>query len=321
MIGRKVIGHISHFVFVRKLLCKTMRYWLLGLLLILGVNAHAAQHETILAGRRVVYWSPDKPGFTKAPIILFSHGFTGCAEQSTFLTTALAAHGYYVFAPDHRDASCKMFGDNGAKPTIDFNTPEAWQASTYADRRDDMQAVLAAIKKDASFKSKIDFTQLGLVGHSLGGYTVLGLAGAWPAWQMPGVKAVLALSPYATPYLAAKTLPKVQVPVMVQGGTRDHWITPYVTRQNGIYDMLPAPKYFVEFEGAGHFGWTDLEGAQHDLMNAYAMAFLDRYVRGMVEDPLLTEPLKGISNLRYDNKQGAQNIMLPQTTVQGQTGR
>ena len=32
-----------------------------------------------------------------------------------------------------------------------------------------------------------------LAGHSLGGYTVLALAGAWPSWKLANVRAVLAL--------------------------------------------------------------------------------------------------------------------------------
>ena len=26
------------------------------------------------------------------------------------------------------------------------------------------------------------------IGHSLGGYTVLGLAGGWPSWKLPGIQ-------------------------------------------------------------------------------------------------------------------------------------
>ncbi len=299
-----------------------MRYLFLLILLSFTLPVLAAQQETVIAGRRVVYWPPEQTSITKAPIIIFSHGFTGCAEQSTFLTSALAAHGYWVFAPDHKDASCRLLDIGRSKAMVDFNTPEAWQASTYVDRRNDIRAILAAIKKDPRFKDKIDFTQLGLAGHSLGGYTVLGLAGGWPEWQMPGIKAVLALSPYATPYWKRGNLKRLTAPVMYQGGTRDSDLTPYLMRKDGVYDQSPTPKYLVNFEGAGHFGWTDINGAQHDLMNQYALAFFDRYVRGMPDDAILTTPVKGISALRFDNKTGTATIDdLPQTTVQSQTQR
>ena len=78
---------------------------------------------------------------------------------------------------------------------------------------------LTRVQRDPRFKDKIDFTRLGLVGHSLGGYTVMGLAGAWPSWTMPNVKAVLALAPYSEPLNLKHTVGNIAIPVMFQGGT------------------------------------------------------------------------------------------------------
>jgi len=47
-------------------------------------------------------------------------------------------------------------------------------------------------------------------------------------------------------------------PVMYQGGTKDLGITPSLKKSGGCYPKTPAPAYFVEFRGAGHFAWTDL---------------------------------------------------------------
>lgn len=41
---------------------------------------------------------------------------------------------------------------------------------------------------------------MGLAGHSLGGYTVLGVGGGWPSWRLSGLKAILAMAPYALPF-------------------------------------------------------------------------------------------------------------------------
>src|ERR1700679_645490 len=43
------------------------------------------------------------------PLILFSHGFGGCAQQSRTLTQALADAGYAVLAPNHKDKGCKRY--------------------------------------------------------------------------------------------------------------------------------------------------------------------------------------------------------------------
>jgi pimeloyl-ACP methyl ester carboxylesterase len=94
------------------------------------------------------------------------------------------------------------------------------------------------------------------------------------------VKAVLALSPYSTPFDAHETIGGLAVPVMFQGGTRDVGITPQLAKAGGTYDGAPSPKYFVEFNGAGHFAWTDLRSTFHESIDAYSIAFMDRYVKG-----------------------------------------
>ena len=42
--------------------------------------------------------------------------------------------------------------------------------------------LLAALRDVGYLSPRIDWSRLALAGHSLGGYTVLGLAGAWPQW-------------------------------------------------------------------------------------------------------------------------------------------
>ena len=56
----------------------------------------------------------------------------------------------------------------------------------------------------------------------------------------------------------SKLFSGLDAPVMYQGGTRDIGITPFINKGNGAYPQSPAPKYYVEFDGAGHFAWTDL---------------------------------------------------------------
>ncbi len=232
---------------------------------------------TTLGGRVVEIWRPAGDG--PAPIIVFSHGYSGCPGQSSFLTKALAKAGYLVVAPRHADAIC---GGNGLSPPQQaFWQPWAWSDATYRDRRDDIVAVLDALRVDPKFAGKIDWSRLGLMGHSLGGYTVLGLAGAWPGWRLPGVKAVVALSPFCLPFLTADPgLRGISVPVKYQGGTDDFLITPTVGQSGGCYDQTPAPALFVDLKDAGHLAWTDLASTDHADMVFYARAFFDQWLRG-----------------------------------------
>ncbi len=103
-----------------------------------------------------------------------------------------------------------------------------------------------------------DWSRLGLSGHSLGGYTVLALAGAWPEWKLAGVKAVLGLSPYSQPFIVHGTLSGLAAPVMYQGGTLDFTIIPALDKAEGAYDQSPEPKYLLVLDKAAHLAWADI---------------------------------------------------------------
>lgn len=227
-----------------------------------------------IAGLEVAYWLP---AHMPAPLILFSHGFGGCSTQSKFLTKALADAGYVVVAPNHKDASCRQ-GER-QKPTLPFREPEAWTQETYYDRGEDIRHLLDGLKQDKTWNARIDWAKIGLAGHSLGGYTMLGVAGGWPKWKMGGISAVLAVSPFATPYIEKKMLKDIHVPVMYQGGTRDFGVTPHLREKGGAYDQTPTA-WYVEFEGAGHYAWTDLQTDHQRLIDAYSIAFFNHTLKG-----------------------------------------
>jgi predicted dienelactone hydrolase len=221
------------------------------------------------------------------PLILFSHGFGGCAEQSRTLTQALADAGYAVLAPNHRDEGCSRFqgGLKGAlqsgdlRPEQPFTDPAAWTSQTEISRRDDIQALLAFALSHAPYRNAIDPERIALMGHSLGGYTALAMAGGWDNWRDPRVKCVLALSPYAAPFVTQGRIGNVAVPVMYQTGTRDIGIGPVLLRRGG-YDQTKAPKSLLELKGAGHFAWTELNPTFQKTIADYAIAFFDRELRG-----------------------------------------
>lgn len=253
----------------------------------------APDETKTLDGRTIAIWKTQYSVKTvKSPLILFSHGFGGCETQSSNLLKSFAESGYYVVAVRHQDARCGAA--SRALPEEKFGEPESWSAETYKDRRDDMRAVLAALKADPALKDKVNFDKIGLVGHSLGGYTVLALAGGWPEWKMEGVKAVVALSPYCTPFAASGTLAAVSN-VQFQGGVRDIGVTPKVKAPGGCYDQTGKPAMYVEFEGAGHLAWTDVAGADQSMIETYAQSFLDSKLIG---GTALTRKLPGVVEVK-----------------------
>lgn len=93
---------------------------------------------------------------------------------------------------------------------------------------------------------------VGLVGHSVGGYVGLGLAGGWDDWRIAHVGAVLLFSPYSMPFSVRDTLRAVRAPVMYQGAELDLGITPFLDGRNGAYARSNAPKHFVKLRAGNH---------------------------------------------------------------------
>lgn len=124
-----------------------------------------------LPGKPPVFFSglvrrqaPIRPG-ERLPLILLSHGTGGSALQLAWLGTALAQHGYIVAAVNHH-------GNTAAEPAYDPRGFLLWW-----ERARDLSAVLDQLLTDSLFGLRIDSTRIGAAGFSLGGYTVLALAG------------------------------------------------------------------------------------------------------------------------------------------------
>ncbi|XSG76699.1 alpha/beta hydrolase family protein [Herpetosiphon llansteffanensis] len=99
------------------------------------------------------------------PLILISHGTGGLAMQLGWLARALAAQGYIVAGVNHH-------GNTGLEPYLVEGFTRVWE------RPRDLSTVLDRLLDDPSFGPAIDQTRIGAAGFSLGGYSVLALAGA-----------------------------------------------------------------------------------------------------------------------------------------------
>jgi predicted dienelactone hydrolase len=237
----------------------------------------------------------------------------GCGIQSIPITETLARYGYIVAAPDHADAAlCHVDGTNaasgnpGSRPSL--LSPQNWNDMSYGGRRADDETVIDEMLGDRAFGEHIDSQKIAALGHSLGGYDTLGLAGAWKTWRDPRIKALVLYSPYLVPYETQKTLSQVHVPVMYQGGTLDWGITPFLEGKTGAYALSNPPKCFVVLKNATHFEWTNLICAGQtsvskclqaktnaQLMDFYTIEFLNQYVKG-IYSPLLYTPRPGLGS-------------------------
>lgn len=250
------------------------------------------------------------------PLVLFSHGWGGCAVQSIFITEELARAGYVVAAPDHADATCAIGSEEVdlGRMRIDrsFLDPASWNERSEIGRLHDLRAAIARVADDAQLARVADTARIGVAGHSLGGYAALGMAGGWPSWKTPGVRAALAMSPYALPFMAKGTLGRIQVPVMYQGAALDFGMTTSLEGPQGAYAATAPPKYFVKLNGGTHFEWTnavcagtpDVPACLKARPNAasivrYAVDFLDRHLKGRPGERL-DAPARGLAAYRFE---------------------
>jgi predicted dienelactone hydrolase len=99
------------------------------------------------------------------PFIVVSHGTGGTAMDLSWLCAGLAARGYIVASVDHP-------GNNALEaPTVAGNA--VWWL-----RADDLSRVIDGVLQMPRFGSRVDRGRIGAAGFSLGGYTVLAIAGA-----------------------------------------------------------------------------------------------------------------------------------------------
>jgi alpha-beta hydrolase superfamily lysophospholipase len=251
--------------------------------------------------------APVAPG--RHALVLFSHGFLGYAEQSLFLTESLARDGFIVAAINHADATTPQ----RKQPVAWSNFVEArkWNASNFRDRRDDMVALLDHLLKldqdeEAFLHQHIDRKAIGAAGHSLGGYTVMGLIGGWRSWRDGRIGAALLLSPYTLPYQNGANLPTLQMPVMLQGATLDWGITPFL---KDVYNRLPGPAFYLALRNETHFAWTVLASlgktttdcvkqGNPKLITDYSLAFFRHHLRKTPE-PLLQTKARGLDSYQF----------------------
>jgi predicted dienelactone hydrolase len=108
--------------------------------------------------------APLAPAPKRFPLILLSHGTGGSAPQLAWLGTALARAGFIAVAIDHP-------GNNGVgDPTVQGFT--LWWL-----RARELSMALDTMLANPTFGRRIDKTRIGAAGFSLGGYTVIALAG------------------------------------------------------------------------------------------------------------------------------------------------
>jgi predicted dienelactone hydrolase len=230
------------------------------------------------------------------PLVVISHGSGGYPLLYRTIGAYLARHGYVVALPEHPGNNRN---DNALNSTVEnlVNHPRH------------IRLTIDAVSADAHFKDRVQPDNTAIIGHSMGGYTALAVAGGQP-WTEKGervevesdgrVKALVLLAPATSWFMPEDALCKVNIPILLLAAEHD----PFTPRWQGelVLDRLPdrSRVTYRVIENAGHFSFlspfppamrsskfppsSDPEGFDrdkfHDTLNAEVLAFLDRTLRG-----------------------------------------
>jgi dienelactone hydrolase len=111
-----------------------------------------------------------KPG--TYPLIIFSHASGGHRRAATFLSTHLSSHGYVVAALDHSEVVApELIRREGETDEQKSARVESVIANRVPDVRFLIDHLLSSVALDSD--TKFDPARIGIVGHSLGGWTAL----------------------------------------------------------------------------------------------------------------------------------------------------
>lgn len=163
------------------------------------------------------------------PLVVISHGNGGSPWTHRGTAGHLARAGFVVALPEHPGNSR---ADNGL----------AFTAANLENRPRHLRLVLDAVFEDEALGPRLARSGVGLIGHSIGAYTALALAGGRPtsfpneepdgvARPVPVVRdervgALVLLAPASVWYMAEGALADVQVPILMRTGALDHHAPP-----------------------------------------------------------------------------------------------
>ncbi len=123
-------------------------------------------YESIILGHALADASPDIAG-GPYPLVIFSHGFGAHRHTYAYLTEHLASYGFVVIVPDHLEVwnpEMSELGESAFERPLDIQQVIAFAGTLAAS--------------DGELAGLVDMNQIGVAGHSYGGYTALTAGGA-----------------------------------------------------------------------------------------------------------------------------------------------
>ena len=223
----------------------------------------------------------------KIPVVVISHGLGSDRTTFRYLAEHLASHGFAVAVPEHPGSNAQQF-----QALISGTVSEVAAPSEFVDRPLDISYLLDDLTRRARSDprySRLNLEQVGVLGQSFGGYTVLALAGAAINFEQlqkdcgvqaldstlnlsvllqcranalprlsynlqdPRVKAIVAINPVDSAVVGQAGFEQISIPTMMVAGSADT-VAPALPEQIQPFAWLKTPdRYLVLMDRGTHF--------------------------------------------------------------------
>ena len=243
-------------------------------------------------------YQPQQGRAEQNSVIVISHGLSSSPEDFSKRAEHLASYGYVVALPQHRGSDVKQTED-----FLEGNSRQIFQRNEFIDRPLDISYTLDELERrnKSEFGGKLDLDNVGVFGHSFGGYTVLAVAGATPNFERlervcaielgklntalllqcralklerknynfrdERVKAVYTINPVAFGVFGPQELQNIEIPAFMAAGSFDP-ATPFVFEQTSTYpNLTKSPSTYLQLQqGQAHVDFSELDAGITDLL-------------------------------------------------------
>ncbi|MDJ0661834.1 MAG: alpha/beta hydrolase [Crocosphaera sp.] len=235
----------------------------------------------------------------KTPVIVFSHGLASRPQDFEEDVQQLASYGYVVALPQHPGSDL-----NQLQEMLQGFSREIVKVDEYVNRPLDVSYVIDELERRnrGEFGGRLDLNNVGVMGHSFGGYTALALAGAplefdtlendcgrelWGpnlslllqcrALELPRkaynfrderVTSAFVINPVTSAVFGAKGLSQVKIPVLLAAGSSDPATPAAIEQLQAFVWINTDDKYFALVEGQAHVNFSKLDAQMTAVLDS-----------------------------------------------------
>ncbi len=243
-------------------------------------------------------------GTTQKPLVVISHGFGATRRHLQYLAQHLASYGFTVAVLEHPGSNAVAV-NRVTNSSSDLS--KLISAKEFIDRPQDVTFLLNELSKlnlqPGQLQNKLNTNNVTVVGHSLGGYTALALAGgkldldslrkfcknsvlfgeAPGDWlqcaavelkdsdirtplQDKRIKGTIVLNPLVGNLFGRKGLENINTPVLMLASSDDA-LTPALKHQFAPFTQIRGNKYLITAIGGTHLSVSDPTYQTADITN------------------------------------------------------